>query len=81
MANITFNSTMKVERKSKNEVPFDEETHKADLPFKDQILIALALGLKLNANVRVWENTKTKESGLVIADSTIDEICVKFGLV
>ena len=80
MATLDFNASMKVERKSKTEIEFDEDTHKAELGIKDQIIIALALGVGLTPMIREWENTKTKESGIVVADSTIDAVCKKFGL-
>lgn len=80
MAKLDFNASMKVERKAKTEIEFDEEEHKAELGIKDQIIIALALGCGLTANVREWENIRTKESGIVVADSTIDAVCKKFGL-
>lgn len=78
MAKLEFNASMKVERKNRVEIEFDEETHKSDLGIKDQIIIALAMGIGVTPMIREWNNKS--ESGIVVADSTIDAVCKKFGL-
>ncbi len=78
MANINFEQKLKVSLSNNTEIGFNEEEHIDDLPKKDKVLIALALGLGIEANVREWKNKES--SGIVIADSTLESICSKFGI-
>ena len=78
MAKIEFASKLKVNLNSNTEIEFVEEDHVEALPKKDKVLIALALGLGIYAKVRTWKSTTGE--GLVIADSTLESICSKFGI-
>ncbi len=78
MAKIEFASKLKVNLSSNTEIEFVEDDHIEALPKKDKVLIALALGLGIEANVREWKNKES--SGIVIADSTLESICSKFGI-
>lgn len=78
MAKIEFASKLKVNLSNNTEIEFNEEEHVDDLPKKDKVLIALALGLGIEAKVREWKNKES--SGIVIADSTLESICSKFGI-
>ena len=78
MANIKFENKLKVSISNNTEVDFVEEDHIDALPVKDRVLIALALGLGITAKVRVWKNKD--QEGLVIGNSTLEEVCSKFGI-
>lgn len=75
---IKFENKLKVSISNNTEVDFVEEDHIDALPVKDRVLIALALGLGIRAKVRVWKNKD--QEGLVIGNSTLEEVCSKFGI-